>query len=61
MKKVAINSVSLLYKLELEAGVECNDCIAFAQNTAAGLLQQSIFLRDGTDENVSFNLISIFP
>ena len=34
-------------------GVECHDCIAFAQDAAAALLNQSMFLRDSLDENVS--------
>ena len=56
MKKAAVVSTALLYKLEPGADVEqCTDRIAFAQNTAAGLLQQATFLRGSTDENVSFN------
>ena len=52
MKKTAISS-SVLYKLEPAAGVKCHDCIAFAQDAAAALLNQSMFLRDSLDENVS--------
>jgi len=52
MKKTAISS-SALYKLEPAVGVECHDCIAFAQDAAAALLNQSMFLRDSLDENVS--------
>ena len=51
----AVVSTALLYKLEPGADVECTDRIAFAQNTAAGLLHQAMFLRGGTDENVSYN------
>ena len=55
MKKVAMVSTALLYELEPGVDVECTDHIAFAQNTAAGLLHQATFLRGSTDENVSFN------
>ena len=59
MKKVAMISTFMLYKLEPGTDVDCNDHVAFAQNAAARLLQQSTFLRDGTDENVSFDLESV--
>ena len=59
MKKVAVISTSLFYGLDPGTGVECSDRVAFAQNAATELLQQSLFLRDGTDENVSFNLNSV--
>lgn len=59
MKKVAMISTSMLYKLEPGTDVNCNDHVAFAQNAAARLLQQSTFLRDGTDENISFDLESV--
>lgn len=51
MKKTAISS-STLYKLEPALGVECCDHILFAQDAAAALLNQSMFLRDSLDENV---------
>jgi len=54
--KMAISS-SVLYKLEPAAGVKCRDHIAFAQDAAAALLNQSMFLRNGLDENVSPFLI----
>jgi len=55
MKKVAISS-SPLYKLEPAPEVECDDHVAFAQDAAAALLNRSMFLRDGLDENVRSRL-----
>ena len=60
IKKVAVVSTALLYKLEPGTDVGCTDRVAFAQNAATELLQQSMFLRDGTDENVSLNLETVF-
>ncbi|KAI5995117.1 hypothetical protein EDD15DRAFT_2366042 [Pisolithus albus] len=51
MKKAAIGSAPLLYQLEPAPGVKCPDHIAFVQDAAAALLQQSLFLRHGVDEN----------
>ena len=58
LKKAAMSSSSM-YQLEPAPGAECHNRIAFAQNAAAVLLNQSMFLRDGLDENVSFRLVLI--
>lgn len=52
-------SSSSLYQLEPALGIECHNCITFAQNAATILLNQSMFLRDGFDDNVSFCLVLI--
>ena len=60
LKKAAISSTPLFYKLEPAPGIECHDRVAFIQDAAAALLTQSIFLRDGVDENVSSSLHADF-
>jgi len=50
---MAISVASALYKLEpLELSIKSTQRAAYVQDTAATLLQQSMFLRDGLDENV---------
>ena len=39
---------------------QCPDCVAFVQNVATTLLTQSLFLRDGVDENMSSSLCTDF-
>ena len=57
MKKTAISVASAMYKLEpLELNIEPTQCVAHIQDTAAMLVQQSMFLRDGLDENVRSSL-----
>ena len=57
MKKTAIGIASMMYKLEpLELNIEPAQCVAHIQDTAATLVQQSMFLRDGLDENVRSSL-----
>ena len=56
LKKTATSVVPSLYKLEPAPGVKCPDRVAFIQDAATTLLQQSLFLRDGVDENVSYFL-----
>ena len=54
MKKMAISVASVMYKLEpQDVNIESAQRVAFVQDAAAALLQQSSFLRDGLDENVS--------
>jgi len=60
LKKAAISSTPLFYKLEPALGIECHDRVAFVQDAAAALLTQLIFLRDGVDENVSSSLHADF-
>ena len=53
MKKTAISVASAMYKLEpQDVNIEAAQRVAFVQDAAAALLQQSLFLRDGMDENV---------
>ncbi|KIM60159.1 hypothetical protein SCLCIDRAFT_26800 [Scleroderma citrinum Foug A] len=51
LKKAAISSTHLFYRLKPAPGIECPDCVAFVQNATTALLTQSLFLRDGVDEN----------
>jgi len=60
LKKTAVSSTALFYRLEPPLGVECHDCVAFIQEATATLLNQSMFLRDGVDENVSSPLRADF-
>jgi len=60
LKKTAVSSTPLFYRLEPPPGVECHDRVAFIQEAAATLLNQSMFLRDGVDENVSSPLHADF-
>jgi len=55
LKKMATSTAPSLYQLEPAPGVECPDRVTFVQDTATALLQQSLFLRDGVDENVSYS------
>ncbi|KAI6010462.1 hypothetical protein EDC04DRAFT_2610200 [Pisolithus marmoratus] len=52
LKKAAISSAPLLYQLEPVPGVECLDHVMFAQDATIALLHQSMFLRNGVDENI---------
>ena len=60
LKKAAISSTRLFYMLEPAPGIECPDRVAFVQNVATTLLTQSLFLRDGVDENMSSSLCADF-
>ena len=60
LKKTAISSTRLFYRLEPAPGIECPDRVAFVQNVATTLPNQSLFLRDGVDENVSSSLYADF-
>ena len=59
MKKMAISVASTLYKLEPPT-LESAQHVAYVQDTAASLLEHSMFLRDGLDENVRTYALSLY-
>ena len=58
-KKTAISVASTLYKLE-PSTLKSTQHVAYVQDTTASLLEHSMFLRDGLNENVKTYALSLY-